>query len=433
MVRHAVIIGAARTAIGSFGGALAKTSAATLGAAAIAGALERAKVDKSKVDEVIMGHVLTAGLGQNPARQAALLAGLDAAVPAMTINKVCGSGLKAVHLAAQAVRLGDADVVVAGGQENMSASAHVLPGSRDGQRMGEWKLEDSMIKDGLWCAFNNYHMGITAENIVAKYGLSRAEQDAFAARSQNRAEQAIKEGLFRQEIVPVSIPQKKGPALVFDKDEFPKPGVTAAGLAKLNPAFKKDGTVTAANASGINDGAAALVVASEEAARALGAPVLARIVAYASAGVDPKLMGLGPVPAVRLCLEKAGWTVDDVDVFEANEAFAAQSLAVCKELGINPDKVNRRGGAIALGHPSKSLLDYANANASQPARTRRASQATLTRVAPRETLVARAVGASGARVLVTLLHDLKQTGKKKGVATLCIGGGQGVAIAVEVP
>ena len=374
MARHAVIIGAARTAIGSFGGALAKTSAATLGAAAIAGALERAKVDKSKVDEVIMGHVLTAGLGQNPARQAALLAGLDAAVPAMTINKVCGSGLKAVHLAAQAVRLGDADVVVAGGQENMSASAHVLPGSRDGQRMGEWKLEDSMIKDGLWCAFNNYHMGITAENIVAKYGLSRVEQDAFAARSQNRAEQAIKEGLFREEIVPVSIPQKKGPALVFDKDEFPKSGVTAAGLAKLNPAFKKDGTVTAANASGINDGAAALVVASEEAARALGAPVLARIVAYASAGVDPKLMGLGPVPAVRLCLEKAGWTVDDVDIFEANEAFAAQSLAVCKELGLNPDKVNRRGGAIALGHPSKSLLDYANAKASHPARTRCVSQ-----------------------------------------------------------
>jgi len=373
--------------------ALSKVSAPALGAAAIEAALQRANVDKSEVDEVIFGNVLQAGLGQNPARQAAILAGLKVETPSMTINKVCGSGLKSVHLAAQAIMCNDADIVVAGGQENMSESPHLVPNSRNGQRMGAWQMEDSMIKDGLWCAFNNYHMGITAENIAEKYGITREEQDAFAAQSQQRAEAAIKENLFAEEICPVSVPQRRGDPIVVDKDEYPKAGVTEASLGKMRAAFKKDGTVTAGNASGINDGAAAIVVGSREAADKLGANVLGRIVSYASAGVDPKIMGMGPVPATQLALKKAGWTVDDVDIFEANEAFAAQGLAVCRELGLNPEKVNPRGGAISLGHP---------------------------------------IGASGTRVLVTLIHELQQTGKKKGVATLCIGGGQGVAICVEL-
>ena len=391
---RAVIIAAARTAIGNFGGSLAKVPAPALGAAVIQEVVKRAGADASKVDEVIMGNVLTAGLGQNPARQASIKAGLSEEVPCMTIDKVCGSGLKAVMLAAQAIKCGDASLVVAGGQENMSSTPHILAGSRDGQRMGDWKMKDTMINDGLWCAFNDYHMGITAENIAETYSLTREEQDAFAATSQQRAEAAIKEGWFKDEIAPVHVPQRKGDPIVFDADEFPKPGVSAEKLGKLRPAFKKDGTVTAGNASGINDGAAAVLVASDEFAAASGAPVLANIVAYASAGVDPKIMGMGPVPAVQKCLAKAGWSIEEVDLIEANEAFAAQSLGVCKELGLDASKVNVCGGAIAIGHP---------------------------------------IGASGTRVLVTLLHQMKRTGAKKGIATLCIGGGQGVAIAVEMP
>ena len=363
---------------------------------AIQAVLKRGGVlDNSKVDEVIMGNVLTAGLGQNPARQASIKAGLPEECPAMTIDKVCGSGLKAVMLAAQAIKCGDAELIVAGGQENMSATPHVLDSSRDGQRMGDWKMKDTMVNDGLWCAFNNYHMGITAENIAAKYSLSREAQDAFAATSQQRAEAAAAAGHFKDEVASVTIPQRKGDPIVFEKDEFIKSGVTAEKLGKLRPAFKKEeGTVTAGNASGINDGAAAVLVASEEYAKANDAPVLGKIVAYASAGLDPKIMGMGPVPAVQKCLEKAGWSMDDVDLVEANEAFAAQSLGVVAELGLDPNKVNVCGGAIAIGHP---------------------------------------IGASGARVLVTLVHQMKRTGAKKGIATLCIGGGQGVAIAIEAP
>jgi len=387
-----VIVAAARTAVGSFGGTLAKVSAPALGAAVISAVLKRGGA--TEVDEVIMGNVLTAGLGQNPARQAALGAGLPHETPAMTIDKVCGSGLKAVMLAAQSIKCGDASVIVAGGQENMSSAPHVLDGSRDGNRMGDWKLKDSMVNDGLWCAFNNYHMGITAENIVDKYALAREEQDAFAATSQQRAELAKASGWFADEIAPVSIPQRKGEPLLFAEDEYIKSGVSADKLGKLRPAFKKDGSVTAANASGINDGAAAVLVASEEYAASTGAPVLAKIVAYASAGVDPKIMGMGPVPAVQKCLAKAGWSLDDVDLVEANEAFAAQALGVVKELGLDPKKVNVSGGAIAIGHP---------------------------------------IGASGARILVTLIHQMERTGAKKGLATLCIGGGQGVALAIERP
>ena len=340
-------------------------------------------------------QVLTAGGGQNPARQASIHAGLPHETPAMTIDKVCGSGLKAVMLAAQAIKCGDAALVVAGGQENMSGTAHVLPSSRDGTRMGHTQLVDTMIKDGLWCAFNDYHMGVTAENIAEKYSLSREQQDEFAAQSQQRAEAAIGAGRFDEEICAVSVPQRRGQEpLVFDRDEFPKAGMTAKKLGKLRAAFKKDGTVTAGNASGINDGAAGVLVASEEKAKELGAPILGRIVGYASAGVDPAILGMGPVPAVTKCLDRAGWSIGDVDLFEANEAFAAQSLGVCAELGLDPAKVNVNGGAIAVGHP---------------------------------------IGASGARVLVTLLHEMKRQGAKKGVATLCIGGGQGVAIAVEAP
>jgi acetyl-CoA C-acetyltransferase len=392
-MQEAVIVAAARSPVGSFGGSLASLPASEIGAQVIRGALASVGLAPDQVDEVILGQVLTAGTGQNPARQASLAAGIPETVPAMTINKVCGSGLKAVHLAAQAIALGDAECIVAGGQENMSLSPHVLPRSRNGQRMGDWKLEDVMIKDGLWDAFNNYHMGVTAENLVAKYGISREEQDALAAESQQRAVSAIEAGRFRDEIVPIRIPQRKGDPMVFDTDEYPKAGTDAARLAKLPPAFKRDGgSVTAGNASGINDGAAVLIVMSRSKAEALGLTPLATIRSYASAGVDPAIMGSGPVPATQRCLARAGWSVADLDLVEANEAFAAQAIAVARELKWDMSKVNVNGGAIAIGHP---------------------------------------IGASGARVLVTLLHELRRRDAHKGLATLCIGGGQGVAIAVE--
>lgn len=387
-----VIVAAARTALGNFGGSLAGVPAQTLGAKVIESLMERSGVNPDQVDEVILGQVLTAGSGQNPARQTTLAAGLPHSVPAMTINKVCGSGLKAVHLAMQSVMCGDADVVIAGGQENMSMSPHVLPRSRNGQMMGDWKMQDSMIVDGLWDAFNNYHMGITAENIAKKYDFDRASQDEFAAASQQKAEAAMNEGRFDEEIVPVEIPQRRGDPVVFNKDEFPRPGTTAEKLGKLRPAFDKEGTVTAGNASGINDGAAAVMVMSESKAKELGLEPLARIVAFASAGVDPAIMGTGPIPASTDCLKKAGWSVADLDLVEANEAFAAQAMSVNKDMGWDMDKVNVNGGAIAIGHP---------------------------------------IGASGARVLVSLLHEMKRRDAKKGLATLCIGGGQGVALAVE--
>jgi acetyl-CoA C-acetyltransferase len=387
-----VIVAAGRTALGTFGGSLSSIPASELGATVIKGLLERSGLKAEQVNEVILGQVLTAGVGQNPARQAVLSAGLPVEVPAMTINKVCGSGLKAVHLAYQAVACGDADIVIAGGQETMSASAHVLPGSRNGQKMGDWKMVDTMIKDGLWCAFNDCHMGITAENIAGQYGFSREAQDEFAAGSQQKTEAAQKAGVFNDEIIPVVIPQRKGDPLVFNTDEFPRAGTTAASLSKLRPAFKKDGTVTAGNASGINDGAAAVIVMTAAKAAELGLTPMARIVSFASAGVDPAIMGTGPIPATTKCLEKAGWSVADLDLIEANEAFAAQAMSVNESLGLDLSKVNISGGAIALGHP---------------------------------------IGASGARVLVTLLHGMKRTGAKKGLATLCIGGGQGVAMAVE--
>jgi len=392
MSDNVVIVAAGRTAIGSFGGGLAGIPAYTLGAHVISGVLKKAGIKPEQVDEVIFGQVLTAGSGQNPARQAALAAGLPHSVPCMTINKVCGSGLKAVHLAAQAIRCGDAEIIVAGGQENMSLSPHVLPRSRNGMKMGDWKMLDSMIVDGLWDAFNNIHMGITAENIAKKFGISREDQDKFAAESQQKCEAAQKANKFADEIIPFEIPQKKGDPVIIDKDEFPRPGVTAEGLAKLKPAFDPAGTVTAANASGINDGAAAVVVMSARKAKELGLTPLASIKAYANAGVDPAIMGTGPIPATRKCLDKAGWKVADLDLIEANEAFAAQAISVNRDLGWDPSKVNVNGGAIALGHP---------------------------------------IGASGCRVLVTLLHEMKRRNAKKGLATLCIGGGQGVALAVE--
>jgi len=354
--------------------------------------LDGAGFDAKDVDEVIMGQVLAAGVGMNAARQASLGAGLPTEVPALTLNKVCGSGLKAVHLAAQSIRCGDNDLVIAGGQENMSLAPHVLPNSRTGFRMGDWAMVDSMIKDGLWDIFNDYHMGCTADNIARQFGITREEQDVFAAGSQNKTEAAQKAGRFSEEIVAVEIPQRKGPPTVFDSDEFPRHGTTVEALAGLKPAFAKDGTVTAGNASGINDGAAALVIASARKAEELGIEPLARIVAYANAGVDPSVMGLGPIPASRKCLEKAGWEVGDLDLIEANEAFAVQAMAVNRELGWDTAKVNVNGGAIALGHP---------------------------------------IGASGARILVTLLHEMKKRDARRGLATLCIGGGQGVAIAVE--
>ena len=387
-----VIAGAVRSAIGSFGGSLAKLSAVDIGAQVVQGLLDKTGLDPAQVDEVILGQVLTAGCGQNPARQTVIRAGLPETVPAMTINKVCGSGLKAVHLAAQAILSGDADVVIAGGQESMSQSAHVLPGSRDGVRMGDWKAVDTMITDGLWDAFNGYHMGITAENVAEKYQTSREEQDSFAAASQQKAAAAREAGKFVDEIIPVQIPQRKGDPVVFDQDEYIKPGTQAEKLAGLRPAFKKDGTVTAGNASGLNDGAAVLLVCSEEKAKALELEVLAVVASHASSGVDPAIMGTGPIPASTRALEKAGWTHQELDLIEANEAFAAQAIGVNKGMGWDTDKVNVNGGAIALGHP---------------------------------------IGASGARILVSLLHEMKRQSAKKGLATLCIGGGQGVALCVE--
>ena len=387
-----VILSAARTAVGKFGGSLSKIAAPELGAAVIRAVLERGGVKPEQVSEVIMGQVLTAGSGQNPARQASLKAGLPTAVPALTVNMVCGSGLEAVMLAANAIIAGDADIVIAGGQENMSAAPHVLPGSRDGFRMGDAKLVDTMIVDGLWDVYNQYHMGITSENVAKEYGITRDAQDAFAALSQNKAEAAQKAGRFDAEIVPVAIPQRKGEPLPFATDEFVRHGVTAESLAGLKPAFAKDGTVTAANASGLNDGAAAVLVMSAKKADALGLKPLARIKAYANAGVDPSVMGMGPVPASRRCLERAGWTVGDLDLMEINEAFAAQALAVHQQMGWDTSKVNVNGGAIAIGHP---------------------------------------IGASGCRILVTLLHEMQKRDAKRGLASLCIGGGMGVALAVE--
>ena len=388
-----VIIDAARTAIGKFEGTLAAIPASSLGARVIKALLERTGVKPAQVDEVILGQVLTAGVGQNPARQAAIEAGLPVEVPALTINKVCGSGMKAVHMAVQAIRCGDADLIIAGGQENMNMAPHVLPRSRTGMRMGEWALIDSMIQDGLWDIFNNYHMGCTAENLVERFGITREEQDAFSAASQQKAEAAQNAHRFVDEIVPVEIPRKKQDPLVFVVDEFPRHGTTVETLAALRPAFKpQNGTVTPGNASGINDGAAALVLASARKARELGLEPLAHVTAYANAGVDPAVMGTGPIPATRRCLTKAGWQVGDLDLIEANEAFAAQAIAVNRELGWDAAKVNVNGGAIALGHP---------------------------------------IGASGARILVTLLHEMQKRGARKGLATLCIGGGQGVATAVE--
>ena len=391
-MQDVVIVAATRTAVGSFQGSLAHVPAVELGAAVIRQLLEQTGVDGAHVDEVIMGQVLTAGAGQNPARQAAIKAGLPFAVPALTLNKVCGSGLKALHLAAQAIRCGDAEVIIAGGQENMSLSNYVMPGARTGLRMGHSQIVDTMISDGLWDAFNDYHMGITAENLVDKYGISREEQDAFAALSQQKAIAAIEAGRFVDEITPILIPQRKGEPVAFATDEQPRAGTTAQSLAKLKPAFKKDGSVTAGNASSLNDGAAAVMLMSAAKAKALGLPVLAKIAAYANAGVDPAIMGIGPVSATQRCLSKAGWTLEQLDLIEANEAFAAQALSVGKELNWDANKVNVNGGAIAIGHP---------------------------------------IGASGCRILVTLLHEMLKRDAKKGLATLCIGGGQGVALAIE--
>ena len=392
-MQEVVIVDAVRTAIGKFGGTLADIPASKLGAHVIAALLQRTGIDAARVSEVIMGQVLTAGVGQNPARQAAIDAGLPVEVPAMTINKVCGSGMKSVHLAVQAIRCGDAEIIIAGGQENMNQAPHVLPGSRNGMRMGDWTLVDTMIRDGLWDIFNDYHMGCTAENLVDKYKLSREEQDEFAAGSQQKTEAAQKAGRFADEIVPFEIPQRKGDPIVFDTDEFPRHGTTAASLSKLRAAFRtENGTVTPGNASGINDGAAALMLMAADTASELGLTPLATIAGYGNAGVDPAIMGTGPVPATHHCLDKAGWSIDDLDLIEANEAFAAQAIAVNRDLGWDTGKVNVNGGAIALGHP---------------------------------------IGASGARILVTLLHEMRRRDVHKGLATLCIGGGQGVATAVK--
>ena len=391
-MQDVVIVAATRTAVASFQGSLAHVPAVELGAAVIRQLLVQTGLDGNQVDEVIMGQVLTAGAGQNPARQAAIKAGLPFAVPALTLNKVCGSGLKALHLAAQAIRCGDAEVIIAGGQENMSLSNYIMPGARTGLRMGHGQIVDTMISDGLWDAFNDYHMGITAENLVDKYDISREAQDAFAAASQQKATAAIEAGRFVDEITPILIPQRKGDPIAFATDEQPRAGTTAESLAKLRPAFKKDGSVTAGNASSLNDGAAAVMLMSATKAKALGLPVLARIAAYANAGVDPAIMGIGPVSATQRCLSKAGWSLEQLDLIEANEAFAAQALAVGKELNWDASKVNVNGGAIAIGHP---------------------------------------IGASGCRILVTLLHEMIKRDGKKGLATLCIGGGQGVALAIE--
>jgi len=387
-----VIVAAGRTAVASFNGALSKLPAAELGAHVIRSLLAKTGIKGEQVSEVILGQVLTGGAGQNPARQALIKAGLPDMVPAMTINKVCGSGLKATHLAAQAIKSGDADIVIAGGQESMTMAPHLLQGVREGYRMGDAKIVDSMILDGLWDVYNQYHMGVTAENVAKKYGVTREEQDAFAAASQQKAEAAQKAGRFKDEIIPLEIAQRKGPAVVFDADEYPKHGTTAEKLASLRPAFDKAGTVTAGNASGINDGAAAVIMMSADKAKALGLKPLVRIVAYSSAGVDPKIMGMGPVPASKLVLSKAGWTKDSPDLMEINEAFAAQAIAVNKEMGWDTKKINVNGGAIAIGHP---------------------------------------IGASGCRILVTLIHEMIKRDARRGLASLCIGGGMGVALAVE--
>ena len=392
MNHEIVIVAATRTALGSFGGSLSSTPAHKLGSAVISSLLQKTGLEGNQIDEVILGQVLTAGSGQNPARQAAIDAGLPNQTPAMTINKVCGSGLKAVQLAFQAVACGDAEIVIAGGQENMSLSGHVLPRSREGKKMGPWEMVDTMVVDGLWCAFNDYHMGVTAENIASQFDYSREDQDQFAASSQKKAESAQISDLFQDEITPINIPQRRGDDLVFDTDEYPRHGTNEESLSKLKPAFKKDGTVTAGNASGINDGAAAVMVMTLSKAKELRLKPMARIISYASAGVDPKIMGTGPIPATTKCLEKAGWKASDLDRVEANEAFAAQAMSVNDSLGLDKSIVNVTGGAIALGHP---------------------------------------IGASGARILVTLLHGMERDKADKGLATLCIGGGMGVAMAVE--
>ena len=392
-MREVVIASAARTPIGSFGGTLKNTPAVTLGKTAVEEAIKRAGIQPEQVDELVFGCVLQAGLGQNVARQVSLAAGLPKETPAMTINKVCGSGLRSVGLAAQIIKAGDADIVIAGGTESMSLAPYAMPAARWGARMFDTKMVDVMVNDGLWDAFNQYHMGVTAENVAEQWGITREELDEFSLKSQQKAEAAIKAGKFKDEIVPVVIPQKKGDPIVFDTDEYPKFGASLEKMAKLKPAFKKDGVVTAANASGINDSAAALVVMSAEKAAELGIEPLCKIVSYASAGVDPSIMGVGPIPASKKALEKAGLTVDDIDLFEANEAFAAQSVAVGRELQIPEEKLNVNGGAIALGHP---------------------------------------IGASGARILITLIYEMKKRGAKKGLATLCIGGGMGTAMIVEM-
>jgi len=392
-MKEVVIVSAVRTAVGKFNGGLSSLSAQEMGSLIIKAALERAHVEGNMIDEVILGNVLQAGLGQNPARQASVKSGIPVEVPSFTINKVCGSGLKAVNLAAQSIKAGDAEIVLAGGMESMTNAPYLLDSkARWGYRMGNGKLIDVMVQDGLWCAFNDYHMGITAENVAAKYGITRVAQDELACESQAKAIKAIDSGAFKNEIVPVIIKGKKGD-VVFDTDEFPKRDTTVASLAGLRTAFKKDGTVTPGNASGINDGAAALVVMSADKAKALGLKPLARIIGYGSGGVDPSIMGMGPVSATRKALSNAGLTVADIDLFEANEAFAAQFLAVGKELGLPKEKINVHGGAVALGHP---------------------------------------IGASGARILVTLIHAMQERGAKRGLATLCIGGGQGIATIIEL-
>ena len=391
-MRDVVIVSAARTPIGSFGGALKSVPTRTLGAIAVKEAIKRAGIKAEDIDEVVLGCVLQGALGQNVARQIAMDAGIPKEVPAMTLNKVCGSGLRAISLAAQMIKAGDADIVVAGGAENMSMAAYAVPSARWGARMNNTKMVDMMVNDGLWDAFNDYHMGITAENVAEQWGLTREDLDAFSVASQEKAEAAIKAGKFKEEIVPVEIPQRKGDPIIFDTDEHPKFGSTMEKVGKLKPAFKKDGIVTAANASGINDAGAAVIVMSKEKADELGLTPMCTIKSYASAGVDPSIMGIGPVPSSQKALEKAGLTIDDIDLIEANEAFAAQSLAVGKDLGIDPAKLNVNGGAIALGHP---------------------------------------IGASGCRILITLIHEMAKRDAKTGLATLCIGGGQGTAIVVE--
>ena len=391
-MKEVVIVAAGRSAIGAFQGALAPLSAVEIGSQVIEAVIKRAGIEKDLVNEVIFGQVLTAGSGQNPARQSTINAGLPVTTSALTINKVCGSGLKAVHLASQAIALGDADIIIAGGQESMSNAPHVLPNSRTGQRMGPISMVDTMINDGLWDAFNNYHMGITAENLAEKFDISRQAQDEFAAASQQKAAAAQEAGKFADEIIDIRIPQRKGDDIIFNKDEGPRAGVSVEKLSGMRAAFKKDGTVTAANASSLNDGAAAVILASKEKAIELGLPILATIKAHANSGVDPSIMGIGPVTASQSCLKKAGWEISDLDLIEANEAFAVQSLSVAKEMQWDTEKVNVNGGAIALGHP---------------------------------------IGASGCRILVTLLHEMQKRDAKKGLATLCIGGGMGVSLAIE--